>query len=342
MALAVYRRRVRQRIDEAFEGDFKLRFHLAPPLLAGRDPNTGRPKKQEFGAWMLWVFRALAACKGLRGTRWDPFGYTAERRAERRIRDRYLADIERLAAGLTADSLALATEIAAASGAHSGLRPGEGKGHRRSGGRALAPVRGAERRAGAPARRLKGPPMPIPLKLLLSAVVAWCRLGDADAGARGRRGPCRLGVDRAGGADDLRRLAVPGHPPASSAIRARRRNTPASGDDGGAVSRGQARVGFRGRRMCGGDSVGRRSAAGSASIRSCHGQKSAYGHGCPRSRCKRRVTPKGQSAGKEPRSGLTRRSGDSRSVSYVLNQDSILRSKMCAVILDRYRCRVAQ
>ena len=103
----------RQRIDEAFEGDFTLRFHLAPPLLAGRDANTGRPKKREYGAWMLWVFRALAACRGLRGTRWDPFGYTAERRAERRIRDRYLTDIERLAAGLTPDTHALAVEIAA-------------------------------------------------------------------------------------------------------------------------------------------------------------------------------------------------------------------------------------
>ena len=103
----------RQRIDEAFEGDFTLRFHLAPPLLAGRDANTGRPKKREYGAWMLWVFRALAACRGLRGTRWDPFGYTAERRAERRIRDRYLTDIERLAAGLTPDTHASAVEIAA-------------------------------------------------------------------------------------------------------------------------------------------------------------------------------------------------------------------------------------
>ena len=103
----------RQRIDEAFEGDFTLRFHLAPPLLAGRDANTGRPKKREYGAWMLWVFRALAACRGLRGTRWDPFGYTAERRAERRIRDRYLTDVERLAAGLTPDTLAPAVEIAA-------------------------------------------------------------------------------------------------------------------------------------------------------------------------------------------------------------------------------------
>ena len=103
----------RQRIDEAFEGDFTLRFHLAPPLLAGRDANTGRPKKREYGAWMLWVFRALAACRGLRGTRWDPFGYTAERRVERRIRDRYLTDVERLAAGLTPDTHALAVEIAA-------------------------------------------------------------------------------------------------------------------------------------------------------------------------------------------------------------------------------------
>ncbi len=101
-----------RRIAEAFEGDFKLRFHLAPPLLAGRDPDSGKLRKREYGAWMMWVFRGLARLRGLRGTAWDPFGYTRERRAECRLRDRYLADIARLTAGLTAETLPVAVQIA--------------------------------------------------------------------------------------------------------------------------------------------------------------------------------------------------------------------------------------
>ena len=65
---------------EEMEGDFKLAFNLAPPMLAGRDPN-GRPKKREFGAWILPLLRRLAQLKGLRGTVFDPFGYLAERKA---------------------------------------------------------------------------------------------------------------------------------------------------------------------------------------------------------------------------------------------------------------------
>ena len=67
-----------------FEGDFRLRLNLAPPLLARRDPHSGEAQKREFGPWMLRAFRLLAPLKRLRGTRWDPFGYTAERRRERR------------------------------------------------------------------------------------------------------------------------------------------------------------------------------------------------------------------------------------------------------------------
>ena len=101
-----------RRIRAAFEGDYSLRLHLAPPLLAARDPHSGKPRKREYGAWILRAFRLLARLKGLRGTRWDPFGYTAERRAERRLRDEYLADVKRLAAGLTADNLAASVAIA--------------------------------------------------------------------------------------------------------------------------------------------------------------------------------------------------------------------------------------
>ena len=73
-----------QRVREQFSGNFRMTFHLAPPLLPGRDP-SGRPRKRAFGGWILHFFRILAALKGLRGSAFDPFGYTAERRMERRL-----------------------------------------------------------------------------------------------------------------------------------------------------------------------------------------------------------------------------------------------------------------
>ncbi|MGD9827542.1 MAG: indolepyruvate ferredoxin oxidoreductase family protein [Hyphomicrobiaceae bacterium] len=79
-------------LAETFEGETRLEFHLAPPLLARRDPVTGHPRKMRFGAWMLPVFRLLARGKRLRGTRWDLFGRTAERRRERQM----IVDYERL------------------------------------------------------------------------------------------------------------------------------------------------------------------------------------------------------------------------------------------------------
>ena len=68
-----------------FGDGVKLRFHLAPPLLGGKKDARGRPLKREFGAWILPVFRLLARLKGLRGTAFDIFGYTAERRMEREL-----------------------------------------------------------------------------------------------------------------------------------------------------------------------------------------------------------------------------------------------------------------
>ena len=81
-----------QALGEQFEGRRKLEFHLAPPLLARRDKATGEPRKMRFGAWMLPVFRLLAKGKRLRGTAFDIFGYSAERRLERKM----IADYERL------------------------------------------------------------------------------------------------------------------------------------------------------------------------------------------------------------------------------------------------------
>src|SRR5204863_2356848 len=59
------------KLGAQFEGDYKLSFHLAPPLFAERDLQTGQLKKREYGAWMLSAFRVLASLKKLRGTKLD-------------------------------------------------------------------------------------------------------------------------------------------------------------------------------------------------------------------------------------------------------------------------------
>jgi indolepyruvate ferredoxin oxidoreductase len=80
-----------RQLERAFEGDYRLEFHLAPPLLAKTDPATGRPRKMRFGPWMMGAFRILAKLKGLRGSWLDPFGYSADRKLERML----IADYER-------------------------------------------------------------------------------------------------------------------------------------------------------------------------------------------------------------------------------------------------------
>ena len=100
------------RIGEAFEGDFRLRFHLAPPLWAKADPATGEPRKRAYGPWMLPAMRVLAKLRFLRGTALDPFGYSAERRAERALVADYETLVEELCAGLDAGRLDLAVALA--------------------------------------------------------------------------------------------------------------------------------------------------------------------------------------------------------------------------------------
>ena len=96
-----------------FEGDYRLKFHLAPPIFSSRDPQTGHLIKQEFGAWMLPVFRMLAKLKGLRGTGFDIFGYTKERKTERALIGEYEALVAELLNGLSPANHALAVKLAA-------------------------------------------------------------------------------------------------------------------------------------------------------------------------------------------------------------------------------------
>ncbi|ENO90666.1 indolepyruvate ferredoxin oxidoreductase family protein [Thauera linaloolentis] len=102
-----------RQLESTFEGDYTVRFHLAVPLLARPDPVTGRRAKRSFGPGMLRIFRQLARFKGLRGTRWDPFGYTAERRAERALIAQFETDVDELLCTLSFDRLPLAIQIAA-------------------------------------------------------------------------------------------------------------------------------------------------------------------------------------------------------------------------------------
>ncbi|THF61354.1 indolepyruvate ferredoxin oxidoreductase family protein [Pseudothauera rhizosphaerae] len=101
------------KVHATFDGDYEVRFHLAPPLLARPDPNTGRIAKQTYGPRMLKLFRLLARLKGLRGTRWDVFGYSAERRAERALIAQYEQDLAEMLESLSFLRLPLAVDIAA-------------------------------------------------------------------------------------------------------------------------------------------------------------------------------------------------------------------------------------
>jgi indolepyruvate ferredoxin oxidoreductase len=100
-------------VREEFSGDFRMTFHLAPPIIAGTDPNSGRPRKRTFGPWMLTALKLLKRFKGLRGTRLDPFGYSAERRSERGLIGEYEQTVQSILASLDQQSLKPAVKYAA-------------------------------------------------------------------------------------------------------------------------------------------------------------------------------------------------------------------------------------
>lgn len=100
-----------KQVAAAFEGDLRFEFHLAPPLLARKDPATGRPRKMSFGPWIKPVFSLLAKLKFLRGSAFDPFGYSTERKMERQLIRDYTGILDEVIAGLSSENRALAAVL---------------------------------------------------------------------------------------------------------------------------------------------------------------------------------------------------------------------------------------
>jgi indolepyruvate ferredoxin oxidoreductase len=102
-----------KRIADHFEGPYELHLHLAPPLLADRDPESGHLRKRIYGPWMLSVFRILAKLRRLRGTPLDVFGRSEERRTERRLIGEYETVLEEIVRRLSPANHPMAVELAA-------------------------------------------------------------------------------------------------------------------------------------------------------------------------------------------------------------------------------------
>ena len=123
----------RDRLAAAFEGDLRLTFHLAPPVLARRDPVTGEPRKRTFGPWMWRALGLVAKLRFLRGTPFDPFGRTAERRMERRLIEEYFETVEELLARTSRREPRARGRDRVHPGGDPGLRSRQGARRRRSG-----------------------------------------------------------------------------------------------------------------------------------------------------------------------------------------------------------------
>jgi indolepyruvate ferredoxin oxidoreductase len=101
-----------EKLAKTFKGDYKLSFHLAPPIFNRGLDEHGRPRKTRFGAWVLPLFKLLARGKVLRGTALDPFGRLAERQEERALIEEYRELVDELLAGVNPQNLAIAVDCA--------------------------------------------------------------------------------------------------------------------------------------------------------------------------------------------------------------------------------------
>lgn len=96
-----------------FGSKAKLKFHLAPPLLSSEKDVRGRPRKREFGAWIIPLFKMLARMRRFRGTKLDVFGMTHDRRLERALITEFESIIDNLVSELTAGNIDQASDVAA-------------------------------------------------------------------------------------------------------------------------------------------------------------------------------------------------------------------------------------
>ncbi|WP_169570090.1 indolepyruvate ferredoxin oxidoreductase family protein [Sneathiella limimaris] len=101
-----------KRLGNQFEGEYKLHFHLAPPIFAKRNPDNGQLIKKEFGPWMMKAFAVLSRFRFLRGSKLDPFGKTEERQKEVALIKRYENTVEEILKSLSAENIGLAIELA--------------------------------------------------------------------------------------------------------------------------------------------------------------------------------------------------------------------------------------
>ena len=102
-----------RKLAAQFEGDYELRFNLAPPLFSKRDPESGELLKQEYGPWIQPAFKWLAKFKFLRGTALDVFGHTQERKQERQDVADYRSLLDSIVSELQDDNYPVAVELAA-------------------------------------------------------------------------------------------------------------------------------------------------------------------------------------------------------------------------------------
>ena len=100
-------------LENQFEGDYTLRFYLAPPILARRNKLTGMPVKKRYGPWMMTALKFLARMKILRGTVLDPFAHSKDRKLERQLIEEYQTVIAETIQQLHPDNYRIAVEVAA-------------------------------------------------------------------------------------------------------------------------------------------------------------------------------------------------------------------------------------
>ena len=99
-------------LDETFEPGYRLKFHMAPPLLSRGKDALGRPRKIQLGGWMMPLMKVLAKARVLRGRWWDPLGHSAERRAERALIEEYRQLLDELNQRLDVDNYDIAVRLA--------------------------------------------------------------------------------------------------------------------------------------------------------------------------------------------------------------------------------------